>query len=109
MSKISGFNFNEDGKFNVPAAMFRKKDVPEQIAPVMVNQVTAVRIARDMNQHANGLSNKLQKVSNHVSLLEIDKDTDTVMMDKEFVTKLVKLVEQCKTDFAKMIKAAQSI
>ena len=109
MSKISGFNFNEDGKFNVPAAMFRKKDAPETIAPVMVNQVTAVKIARDINQHANGLSNKLQKVSNHVSLLEIDKDTDTVLMDKEFVAKLVKLVEQCQSDFAKMLKAAQSI
>jgi hypothetical protein len=109
MSKISGFNFNEDGKFSVPSSMFGRKDAPQQIVPTMVNQVTAVRIARDINQHANSLNNKLQKVSNHVSLLEVDKDTDTVMMDKEFVAKLIRLVEQCQNDFAKMFKSAQSL
>ena len=45
----------------------------------------------------------------HLAALEVDKTTDMVVMDKSFVTKLAKLVEQMQSDFNKIVQTAQHL
>jgi hypothetical protein len=51
----------------------------------------------------------LKKIKDHLAALEVDKTTDMVVMDKSFVTKLAKLVEQMQSDFNKIVQTAQHL
>ena len=65
-------------------------------------------IIREAQAASELFSQRLDKINSLVSSLEIDADTDTIMLDKGFVKKLTKLVEQAQNDFNRIISAASA-
>jgi hypothetical protein len=108
MSKISGFDMGKD-EFQIPANRLVGQDgaveIPKKLS---VNEKNSVSMMRELQSSSELFLKKLAKINALVSSLEVDEDTDTVMMDKEFVTKLVKLVNQAQNDFNRIIAAASS-
>lgn len=108
MSKISGFDMGRD-EFQIPANRIVGQDSAVEIPKnLSINEKTSVATIRELQAASELFLAKLAKIKTLVSSLEVDEDTDTIMMDKQFVTKLVKLVEQAQNDFNRVISAASS-
>lgn len=108
MSKVSGFDMGRD-EFKIPANRLVGQDGAVQIpTKLFVNEKNSISMMRELQSSSELFLKKLAKIKTLVSSLEIDDDTDTIMMDKEFVTKLVKLVDQAQNDFNKIIAAASA-
>ncbi len=106
MSKVSGFDMGRD-EFSIPANRVNGQDGAVSISSnFTLNDVNTVVMAREMSGAADSFNNKLKKINDHLAALEVDKTTETVVMDKSFVTKLAKLVEQMQGDFNKIINTA---
>lgn len=109
MSKVSGFDMGRD-EFFIPANRLTGQDGSVQMpSNFSLNEVNVVVMAREMNAVATSFNNKLGKIKNHLGSLEVDKTTDTVLMDKSFVEKLGKLVDQMQADFNKIVEVAQHL
>lgn len=105
MSKISGFDLGLN-EFQIPASRMTGQDGAVQIPrTVSLNEKSAVMVIKDVQAASGSFLKKLEKIRNLVSSLEVDKDTDMVMLDKEFIAKLSKLVDQAENDFSKIINA----
>jgi|694.fasta_scaffold07943_14 hypothetical protein len=109
MSKVSGFDMGRD-EFSIPANRVTGQDGAVSISSNFnLNDVNTVVLAREMNGASDSFNNKLKKIKDHLAALEVDKTTDMVVMDKSFVTKLAKLVEQMQSDFNKIVQTAQHL
>ena len=109
MSKVSGFDMGRD-EFSVPASRFTGQDSAVTIpSSFNLNDVNTVVLARELTGSSESFSNKLKKINDHLAALEVDKTTEMVVMDKSFVTKLSKLVEQMQTDFNKIVHTANQL
>lgn len=109
MSKVSGFDMGRD-EFFIPSSRMNGQDTAVQIpANFALNDANTVVLAREMNASASSFNNKIKKISEHLAALEVDKTTDMVVMDKSFVTKLAKLVEQMQSDFNKIVQTAMHL
>lgn len=107
MSKISGLDLGRD-EFQIPASRMTGQDGAVQIPrQIILNEKSSVMVVREVQEAAGLFTKKLEKISSLISSLDIDEDTDTVMMDKAFLSKLTKLVEQAQSDFNRIIAAAQ--
>lgn len=105
MSKVSGFDLGLN-EFKIPASRMTGQDGAVQIpSTIALNEKSAVMVIRDVEAASSSFFQKLEKIRNLVSSLEVDKDTDMVMLDKQFISKLSKLVDQAQSDFAKIINA----
>lgn len=106
MSKISGLDLGRD-EFQIPSSRITGKDgavvLPSKIS---LNEKSSTSVIREAQAASELFSKRLTKIKNLVSSLSIDEDTDTVVMDKEFATKLVKLIDQAQNDFNRIINAA---
>jgi len=108
MSKISGFDLGRD-EFQIPANRITGQDGAVQIPRnISLNEKSSVMIIREVQAASELFSQRLDKINSLVSSLEIDADTDTIMLDKGFVKKLTKLVEQAQNDFNRIISAASA-
>lgn len=106
MSKVSGFDLGLN-EFQIPASRMTGQDGAVQIPrQVVLNEKSSVMVIREVQSSAESFNKKLSKIRDLVSSIEVDKDTDTVMMDSEFLKKLSKLVDQAQNDFNKIINAA---
>lgn len=108
MSKISGFQLGDNGAFNVPGNMFNQKDTAINIPRVSFNPNNIALVIREINASTNLLTKRLGQIEKHLAGLEIDKDTDTVVMDAAYIKKLNKYVELMRMDFENIVKFAQS-
>jgi hypothetical protein len=108
MSKISGFPLGDSGAFQVPGNMFNQKDTAIDIARVSFNKNNIELMIREINASTNLLTKRLGQIEKHLAGLEVDKDTDTVVMDAAYVKKLNKYVELMRMDFEKIVSFAQS-
>ena len=109
MSKVSGFNMGRD-EFFIPSSRMSGQDQAVQIpANFNLNEVNLVVLAREISASSDSFTNKIKKINDHLAALEVDKTTDTVVMDKSFVVKLGKLVNQMQTDFIKIVQIAQQL
>ena len=107
MSKVSGFDMGRD-EFYIPSSRMTGQDGSVQLPTTFqLNDVNLVVLAREINESANNFNKKIQKIQDHLSTLQVDKSTDTVLMDKSFVDKLDKLFQQVQTDFGKIVQIAQ--
>lgn len=106
MSKVSGLDLKRD-EFSIPANRMTGQDgtvhIPRQI---IINEKTSVAVIREIQAGSESFMRKMDKINNLISSLEVDPDTDTIMMDKQFITKLTKLISQAQNDFNRMISAA---
>jgi hypothetical protein len=109
MSKVSGFDMGRD-EFSIPSSRMSGQDGAVQIpANFNLNDVNLVVLSREISANSDSFNNKIKKINDHLAALEVDKTTDTVVMDKSFVTKLVKLVDQMQSDFVKIVQIAQQL
>jgi hypothetical protein len=109
MSKVSGFDMGRD-EFLIPSSRMTGKDeAVHLLTSFSLNEVNVVVLAREINGSANSFNKKLEKIKDHIGSLEVDKSTDTVLMDKSFVEKLDKLVNQVQAEFVKIIQIAQQL
>lgn len=109
MSKVSGFDMGRD-EFFIPASRMTGQDGAVQLPTTFqLNEVNVVVLAREINGSSNAFNKKLEKIKDHISTLQVDKSTDTVLMDKSFVEKLDKLVQQVQADFGKIVQIAQQL
>lgn len=109
MSKVSGFDTGRD-EFSIPANRVNGQDGAVSISSNFnLNDVNTVVLARELSGSAESFNNKIKKINDHLAALEVDKTTDMVLMDKSFVTKLKKLVEQMQSDFTKIVQIAQHL
>jgi hypothetical protein len=109
MSKVSGFDMGRD-EFSIPSNRMNGQDAAVQIpASFNLNEVNLVVLAREISASSDSFNNKIKKINDHLAALEVDKTTDMVVMDKSFVTKLVKLVDQMQSDFVKIVQIAQQL
>jgi hypothetical protein len=108
MSKISGFPLGDSGAFSVPGNMFNQKDIPIDIERVSFNPNNIALVVREINASTNLLNKRLGQIEKHISVLEVDKETDTVVMDAAYIKKLSKYVELMRMDFENIVKHAQS-
>jgi hypothetical protein len=109
MSKISGFDMGRD-EFFIPSSRMNGQDEAVQIpANFNLNEVNLVVLARDLSSSSDSFNNKIKKIKDHLAALEVDKTTDMVVMDKSFVTKLGKLVQQMESDFTEIVQIAQQL
>jgi hypothetical protein len=109
MSKVSGFDMGRD-EFSIPANRVNGQDGAVSISSNFnLNDVNTVVLARELSSSGESFNNKIKKINDHLAALEVDKTTDMVVMDKSFVTKLAKLVEQMQSDFNKIVQIAQQL
>ena len=109
MSKVSGFDTGRD-EFSIPANRVSGQDGAVSISSNFnLNDVNTVVLARELSSAGDSFNNKLKKINDHLAALEVDKTTDMVVMDKSFVTKLSKLVEQMQSDFGKIVQIAKQL
>ena len=109
MSKVSGFDMGRD-EFFIPSSRMNGQDEAVQIpANFNLNEVNLVVLAREISASSDSFTHKIKKINDHLAALEVDKTTDTVVMDKSFVVKLGKLVNQMQTDFIKIVQIAQQL
>jgi hypothetical protein len=109
MSKVSGFDMGRD-EFSIPANRVTGQDGAVSISSNFnLNDVNTVVLARELSSSGESFNNKIKKINDHLAALEVDKTTDMVVMDKSFVTKLTKLVEQMQSDFSKIVQIAQQL
>lgn len=109
MSKVSGFDLGRD-EFFIPASRMTGQDAAVQLPTTFqLNEVNVVVLAREINGSANSFNKKLDKIKDHIGSLQVDKSTDTVLMDKSFVEKLDKLIQQVQADFGKIVQIAQQL
>jgi hypothetical protein len=108
MSKISGLDLGRD-EFQIPSNRISGKDgavtIPSKIS---FNEKSTTSVIREAQAASELFSKRLTKIKNLVSSLGVDEDNDTVMMDKEFVNKLIKLIDQAQNDFDRIINAASA-
>lgn len=107
MSKISGFPLGDSGAFKVPGNMFNQKDIPIDIERVSFNQNNIALVIREINASSSLLNKRLGQIEKHLAGLEIDKDTDTVVMDAAYIKKLNRFVELMRMDFENIVKHSQ--
>ena len=107
MSKISGFPLGDSGAFKVPGNMFNQKDTPIDIERVSFNPNNIALVVREINASTSLLNKRLNQIEKHISVLEVDKETDTVVMDAAYIKKLTKYVELMRMDFENIVKHAQ--
>ena len=108
MSKISGFQLGDSGAFKVPGNMFNQKDIPIDIERVSFNPNNIALVIREINASTNLLNKRLAQIEKHIPVLEVDKETDTVVMDAAYIKKLSKYVELMRMDFENIVKNSQS-
>jgi hypothetical protein len=109
MSKVSGFDMGRD-EFSIPSSRINGQDEAVRIPTNFnLNDVNLVVLAREISANSDSFNNKIKKINDHLAALEVDKTTDTVVMDKSFVTKLAKLVDQMQSDFVKIVQIAQQL
>lgn len=109
MSKVSGFDMGRD-EFFIPSSRMNGQDEAVHIpANFNLNEVNLVVLAREISASSDSFTNKIKKINDHLAALEVDKTTDMVVMDKSFVVKLGKLVNQMQTDFIKIVQIAQQL
>jgi virulence-associated protein VagC len=109
MSKISGFDMGRD-EFFIPSSRMNGQDEAVRIpANFNLNEVNLVVLARELSRSSDSFNNKIKKIKDHLAALEVDKTTDMVVMDKSFVTKLGKLVQQMESDFTEIVQIAQQL
>jgi hypothetical protein len=110
MKNVSGFDFNNENQFNISPSQLGGRDASVKIQtsfrPKMDNSVS---IAREISRVGGLLENRMIKIADHVAAAEVDKETNTVLMDEAYVTKLKKLVANAQKDFADLLKAAKAM
>ena len=108
MSKISGLPFGNENSFSVPPNMFGQKDTPIDIARVSFSANNIAQLIREINASSNLLAKRLGQIEKHLQVLEIDSETDTVVMDSAYIKKLNRYVELMRMDFESIVTNAQS-
>ena len=108
MSKISGLPFGDSQSFAVPSTMFGQKDNPIDIAKVTFNTNNIAQLIRDINASSNLLAKRLGQIEKHLQVLEVDTETDTVVMDSAYIKKLSRYVELMRMDFENIVTSASS-
>ena len=109
MSKVSGFDMGRD-EFSIPSSRMNGQDQAVQIpANFNLNDVNIVVLSRELSSSSESFNNKIKKIKDHLAALEVDKTTDMVVMDKSFVVKMGKLVQQMQSDFTEIVQIAQQL
>jgi hypothetical protein len=109
MSKVSGFDMGRD-EFSIPSSRMTGQDAAVQIPMnLSLNNKSVVVLSREINAASTSFNKKLEKIKDHIGSLQVDKSTDTVLMDKSFIEKLDKLFNQVQADFGKIVQIAQQL
>lgn len=108
MSKISGLPFGNENSFGAPPNMFGQKDTPIDIARVSFSANNIAQLIREINASSNLLAKRLGQIEKHLQVLEVDPETDTVVMDSAYIKKLNRYVELMRMDFESIVTNAQS-
>ena len=106
MSKISGLPFGDSQSFPAPSGMFNQKDNPIDITRVSFNSNNIAQLIREINASSNLLAKRLGQIEKHLEVLEVDPETDTVVMDSAYIKKLNRYVELMRMDFENIITNA---
>ena len=86
--------------------MFNQKDNPIDITRVSFNSNNIAQLIREINASSNLLAKRLGQIEKHLEVLEVDPETDTVMMDSAYIKKLNRYVELMRMDFENIITNA---
>jgi hypothetical protein len=110
MKNISGFDFNNENQFTISPSQLGGRDASVKIQTSFRPQMdNTISIAREISRVGGLLEGRMTKIANHVAALEVDKETNTVLMDEAYVTKLTKLVAAAQKDFTDMLNAAKAL
>lgn len=105
MSKVSGLDLGRD-EFSIPANRIVGQDGAVTIPRTLsVNEKSVAVIIREVQAGSTSFLKKMDKIENLITSVQVDNDTDTVMLDKAFITQLTKLIGQAKNDFNKIVNA----
>ena len=70
------------------------------------NSNNIAQLIREINASSNLLAKRLGQIEKHLEVLEVDPETDTVVMDSAYIKKLNRYVELMRMDFENIITNA---
>lgn len=111
MSKIAGINLgNPNDSFQIVGSQLGGRDeaitVQRPTANISRHQVD--EFAKQLNIYIKEIAINIESLEVMEEMMLLDEDTDSVILDKEFVSEYSKKVQDLKSKFQEMLKAVNS-
>jgi hypothetical protein len=110
MSKISGINLgNPNEPFQMVGSQLGGRDVPIAInrPSANVNRDRIPLLAKHINTNLKQIRATIESLEVMGEMMVIDDDTDSVILDKNFVEDFEKSIKQLNNCFDEILKAVQ--
>jgi hypothetical protein len=110
MSKVSGINLgNPNEPFQMVGSQLGGRDMPISIArpTANINRDKIPLLAKHINANMKQIRATIERLEVMGEMMVIDDDTDSVILDKNFIEDFEKNIKELNTRFDEIIKAVQ--
>lgn len=112
MSKVAGIHIGitQNDSFEIPAGQMGGKDQSVTIAipNANVSRHEVAALTRHMNERSKNIKKSIKQLEALAETLVVDKETKTVIMDREFIKDLKDCIKAVKNEYEEMLKAAKN-
>ncbi len=111
MSKIAGINLgNPNESFQIFGSQLGGRDaaITVQRPTANIKREQVDELAKQLNIYIKEISNNIQSLEVMKEMMTMDDDTDSIILDKEFVTEYSNRVQDLKSKFEQMLKAVNN-
>lgn len=110
MSKISGINLgNPNEPFKVVGSQLGGRDVPIAIQrpTANINRDKIALLAKHLSANMKEIRSTIERLKVMGEMMVIDEDTDSVILDKNFIEEFEKSVSALDNKFDEVLRAVQ--
>jgi len=111
MSKIAGINLgNPNESFQIFGSQLGGRDaaITVQRPTANIKREQVDELAKQLNIYIKEIFNNIQSLEVMKEMMTMDDDTDSIILDKEFVTEYSNRVQDLKSKFEQMLKAVNN-
>jgi len=111
MSKIAGINLgNPNESFQIFGSQLGGRDaaITVQRPTANIKREQVDELAKQLNIYIKEIYNNIQSLEVIKEMMTMDDDTDSIILDKEFVTEYSNRVQDLKSKFEQMLKAVNN-
>lgn len=111
MSKIAGINLgNPNESFQIFGSQLGGRDaaITVQRPTANIKREQVDELAKQLNIYIKEISTNIESLEVMKEMMTMDDDTDSIILDKEFVTEYSNKVQDLKSKFEQMLKAVNN-
>jgi hypothetical protein len=111
MSKIAGINLgNPNESFQIFGSQLGGRDaaITVQRPTANIKREQVDELTKQLNIYIKEISTNIESLEVMKEMMTMDDDTDSIILDKEFVNEYSQRIENLKSKFEQMLKAANN-